>query len=118
MNLFEKLNRIDDSLVESKRIVKKKKITESSEKTTIEVMFEPYTRYGYEPIKTGRVSGKNLLDALLKMADKMRLYFDGDYADEYKEENEVELTAENVLERIETENGDGCDFIFYIKNYI
>ena len=31
MNLFEKLNRIDDSLVESKRVVKKKKLTESVE---------------------------------------------------------------------------------------
>ena len=31
MNLFEKLNRLDDSLVESKRIVKKKKLTESVE---------------------------------------------------------------------------------------
>lgn len=29
MNLFEKLNRLDDSLVESKRVVKKKKLTES-----------------------------------------------------------------------------------------
>ena len=31
MNLFEKLNRLDDSLVESKRVVKKKKLTESVE---------------------------------------------------------------------------------------
>ena len=31
MNLFEKLNRLDDSLVESKRVVKKKKLTESTE---------------------------------------------------------------------------------------
>lgn len=31
MNLFEKLNRLDDSLVESKRFVKKKKLTESTE---------------------------------------------------------------------------------------
>ena len=31
MNLFEKLNRLDDFLVESKRVVKKKKLTESTE---------------------------------------------------------------------------------------
>ena len=31
MNLFEKLNSLDDSLVESKRLVKKKKLTESIE---------------------------------------------------------------------------------------
>lgn len=31
MNLFEKLNRLDDSLVESKRVVKKKKLTESDD---------------------------------------------------------------------------------------
>lgn len=30
MNLYEKLNRLDDSLVESKRVIKKKKLTESS----------------------------------------------------------------------------------------
>ena len=35
MNLFEKLNRLDDSLVESKRVINKKKLTESTEKTTI-----------------------------------------------------------------------------------
>ena len=116
MNLYEKLNRLDDSLVESKRVVKKKKLTESSEKTTIEVKFEPYTRYGYEPIKTGRVSGKDLLDALLKMTDKMRLYINSDYVDDYEEDYGVKLTPEALLERIEEENGDGCDFIYYIKN--
>ena len=31
MNLYEKLNRLDDSLVESRRVVKKKKLTESVE---------------------------------------------------------------------------------------
>ena len=31
MNLYEKLNRLDDSLVESKKVVKKKKLTESVE---------------------------------------------------------------------------------------
>ena len=30
MNLYEKLNRLDDSLVESERIVKKKKLTEGN----------------------------------------------------------------------------------------
>ena len=28
MNLYEKLNRLDDKLVESKRVIKKKKLTE------------------------------------------------------------------------------------------
>lgn len=35
MNLFEKLNRLDDSLVESKRVVKKKKLTESIENSKL-----------------------------------------------------------------------------------
>lgn len=115
-SLYEKLNSLDDSLVESKRIVKKNKLTESTEKTTIEVKFEPYTRYGYEPVKTARISGKNLLDALLNMSDRMHLYVNSDYADDYEDDYGVKLTAETFLERIEEENGDGCDFIFYIKN--
>ena len=39
MNVFEKLNRIDDSLVESKRVVKKKKLTESA--------YDPYPAGAY-----------------------------------------------------------------------
>ena len=37
MNLFEKLNLLDDSLVESKRVVKKKKLTQSVEDETEDV---------------------------------------------------------------------------------
>ena len=38
MNLYEKLNRLDDSLVESKRVVKKKKLTESYSNEMTEFM--------------------------------------------------------------------------------
>lgn len=36
--------------------------------------------------------------------------------EEIKEEMEKEVTVEEVIDRIVAENGDGCDFVFSIKN--
>ena len=88
----------------------KKGIKEDIEKVTLEVQFEEYERYGGGNIRKAKVSGANLLEALKKMVDRMRLYLDSD------EIEEKDMTAEEVLRRIAGENGDGCDYIFYIKN--
>lgn len=77
----------------------------------LQVRYEPYERYGSGlKARTATVSGVDLLDALKKMSDNMLLYFD---SDDIEDDG---YTAEEVLERIEEENGDGCDFIYYIKN--
>lgn len=80
-------------------------------KTTLELMYKPYERYGGSGgLRKAKISGNDLLDALSKMVDKMALYFSSeDIEDE-------EMTAQDVLDRIESENGDGCDYIVSLKN--
>lgn len=91
-------------------------MSESTGRVTLEVMFEKYIRYGDGGIHTAKISGKDEVDALIRMCDKMRLYIDSDWAEEFKEETGSYLTVENIIENISMNNGDGCDYIFYIKN--
>ena len=77
----------------------------------LRVIFEPYTRYGgSNGVKTATVSGVDLLDALKKMCDRMRLYIDSNYIEE------EDMSAEDVIERLSTDNGDGCDYILALTN--
>lgn len=77
---------------------------------TLEVEYYPYDRYGSGSLKRAKVKGNDLLEALSKMCDHMCLYLDSDII-------EVEgYTAEEVLQRLESYNGDGCDYIMYIKD--
>ena len=117
MNLYEKLNRLDDSLAESKRVVKKKNLAESTNRVKLEVKYETYGRYGDGgDIKTGRVSGSTEVEALMKMLDHVRMYTDSDYAEEFKEENGRYPTTEEVTDVLYDQNGDGCDLIYWIRN--
>ena len=77
---------------------------------TLEVEFEPYDRYTNHGVKKIRVKGSDLYQALCKMCDKMCLYLDSEQIEE------EEMSTDNIIESIESSNGDGCDYIFYIKN--
>lgn len=79
-------------------------------KVVLQVKFQPYTRWEMPSNRHAKVSGPTLLEALKKMADKMRLYVD---SEEIEEEG---WTAEDVLHEIEMSNGDGCDYIYFLKN--
>lgn len=46
----------------------------------------------------------------------MTLYINSDWAEEIKEEKGSYPTVEEIIEEIAMSNGDGCDYIFYIKN--
>ena len=83
----------------------------TSNRVRLQVTFEPYERFGSSGgIKTSKVSGDDLFDALKKMVDKMGVYYSSD-------EIEYEgYTAEEVLERLQSVNGDGCDYILSLKN--
>ena len=99
----------DDEEVE----VEEEKLKEAASggKVTLQVTYEVYDRYGYGGrVKTAKVSGKDLRHALTRMVDKMGLYID---SEEIEEEN---LTVEQILDRIEMSNGDGCDFVLLLKN--
>lgn len=82
----------------------------ATQPVNLEVSYETYERYSRGKHKTIRVSGTNLLDALKKMTDELLLYLDSDQIDE------EEMTPDEIIDEIVTSNGDGCDYIYYIKN--
>ena len=83
---------------------------QSAAKVKLQVTYEPYQRYASSGVKTAKVSGDDLLDALKKMCDNMSLYLDSEYIEE------DDMSAEEIIDRISGSNGDGCDFIYSIKD--
>lgn len=82
----------------------------SAEAVKLEVMFEDYERFESGNIRRAQVSGVDLLDALKKMVDHMGLYITSEDIED------DEMSAEDVIDSIESSNGDGCDFIFLLKD--
>jgi len=72
--------------------------------------YEKYERYYSGGIKNVWVEGKDSLECIKKLVDKMTLYLDSDIIEE---EN---LSFEDCIERIEESNGDGCDMIILLKD--
>lgn len=84
----------------------KRLIRATTDNVKLQVEYAPYDRYGGEQgLKKATVSGVDLLDALKKMSDHMALYVDS-----YTIEEE-DMTAQDVINNIERNNGDGCDYI-------
>lgn len=82
----------------------------SGSRVTLYVEYEPYERYTQSPIKKARVSGPTLLEALKKLVDNMRLYIDSEDIEDQ------DMNDQEVIEAIQRWNGDGCDWIFLLKN--
>ena len=74
------------------------------------IKFEPYERYTSSGVKTATFTAPNLFEALCKVCDKLLLYFN---REDIEEEG---YTVEDILNRLHSENGDGCDFIISIEN--
>ena len=90
----------------------RKNINEASDnKVTLFCTFEPYERYGGGGrLKKVRATGTDNLNAISKLVDKMRLYIDSECIEE------DEMTFEDVINELEASNGDGCDFIYELKD--
>lgn len=89
----------------------------SRSRVKLEVKYEVYGRYGTGgQVKKGRVSGADEVDALMNMLDHVHMYIDSDFADEFEEENGRRPTTEDIVECLDSQNGDGCDLIYYITN--
>ena len=85
-------------------------VKEENSKVTLQVKFVPYERYERVGKRSAKVSGSNFLDALKNMVDNMLLYVDSDRIEEEG------WAAEDVLKEIDMSNGDGCDYIYFLKN--
>lgn len=80
-------------------------------KVTLFCTFEPYERYvSRSGLKKLKASGKDYLEAISKLTDKMGLYIDSDRIEEDG------MTFDEVIDSIEMSNGDGCDYIVELKD--
>ena len=108
MNLFEKLNRLDDSLVESKRVVNKKKLTESLQKK--------HLKENYQISDKTWNNIKNYAD--LETTTGRDFAYDGPYADEVGSlygtaiDRYNELEGTNVEYQASIQNGRGASELF------
>lgn len=85
-------------------------IKEANNNIKLHVEFYPYERYGGGGgKKKANVSAPDMLTALKKLVDKMRLYID---SEEIEDEG---YTPEEVIEQIQMSNGDGCDYITLLQ---
>lgn len=76
----------------------------------LKVEYYPYDRYSSTGLKRATVSGEGLRYALANMVDHMLLYLDSDQI--YDED----MTADEIIQSIESSNGDGCDYIISLIN--
>lgn len=81
----------------------------------IEVYSQDYERYVSGSLHKRHFKGATLKEALLKMCDKLLLSLDSEDVKEIEEKEGKELTVKDIINDIEISNGDGQDYIFYIK---
>ena len=77
----------------------------------LEVVFDVYNR-GIESVTKKAIIKGNYLDALKRMCDNMCLYIDSEYIEEEG------MNSEDIIKYIEGNNGDGCDYIYGLKDLI
>ena len=83
----------------------------------IKVVYQRYERYQETPISEGHITAPDLRTAILALLDKIGMYADSEVVLELEEENGKKSTAEELIDNfICSVNGDGCDFVFNIKN--
>lgn len=82
-------------------------IKDESEKTTLKVKYESYAHKNTDEIV---VEGNTLVDALSAMCKELNLYLSPEQIEE------EHMDAYDILDDISTSNGDGCDYIIYIRN--
>ena len=83
----------------------------------IKVTYQRYERYQETLISEGHITATDLRTAILALLDRIGMYVDSEDVLEQEEENGKKWTAEELIDNfISSVNGDGCDFVFNIKN--
>jgi hypothetical protein len=85
---------------------------EEFEEIELKCTFLPYDRYpsGRIPYKTITVKGATEVDALAQLAYELDIYLS---PEEIYDDN---MAVNDILQEIEERNGDGCDYISFLKN--
>ena len=82
----------------------------------IRVVYIPYARYVDTATVIGHISAESFREAIIKMLGKIGMYADEDTVLEREQELGRELNQEELIDMLQAENGDGCDFIISIMN--
>lgn len=82
----------------------------------IRVLYDPYRRYENVPPMIGHISAESFRQAIIKMLDKVNMYDDEYSILEREEELGRQMTQQELIEMLESQNGDGCDYIISLIN--
>ena len=77
------------------------------EKQTFVVRYQPYERFGDGRFRTRRFKATDNYSALRHVVDYHGYGWDDD---------EGKPTFDQLLEKFEQQNGDGCDYVFFFAN--
>ena len=80
------------------------------------VTHEVYERYGNSGIKMSRFDADSDVEALLKVNDNCMYRYEDKNGYEYGDEEFTMPSLDDMIDRICSMNGDGCDYILRIEN--
>ena len=84
---------------------------------TIYAELETYGRYGDGgEIRHIHATGHDEKYAMFVLLEMIGTYLDFESIKEWEDELEREVTVKEIVENLESSNGDGCDYIFLLKN--
>lgn len=86
------------------------KSSKNSGEVRLHVEYEPYLRYERAGRRKANVTAPTLLEALKKMVDNLGLYLT---SEDIEDEG---YSPEQIIQSIQSTNGDGCDYIIILKN--
>lgn len=82
------------------------------QKVKLELFFESYERHSRGELVKVIIERDSFLEALKTMVDNMSLYLDSETIEDEG------MTGDDVIGSIEESNGDGCDFIYSLKDLL
>lgn len=85
-------------------------------KVKIMVVYLPYERYTPTDPVIGHIEADSLKEAVIKMLSRVDVYVDEEILAEQEQTAGRSFTAQEIIDNIRTLNGDGCDYIVFIKN--
>ena len=80
------------------------------------IVREKYSRCGGEGVVTSTFNADSDAEALVKVCDNCLYSYNDANGNELGDEGFIMPSVDAVLRKIESENGDGADYIFKIEN--
>lgn len=82
----------------------------------LKVIYIPYRRYEDVLPNIGHITANSFREAIIKMLSIVGMYSDKNTIEAHEQEIGREMTQEELVDMLESENGDGCDFIITLMN--